>query len=197
MTLDEIRSRARACRTERTAVADASLSEAEFQTKTIAWCEQQAAEGNRQIALHLTQLAAYGSMPAETLRSHSSPGATVPALVALLGAPVVASRMLAQSGGVEFGLPPAERAKLLAKLDATLLALEIEEERLIEASEAAGAPIARRGDADPRAVLCVIDDDYVPVTFDEPPAPIPTATQEPAPPRERVSRSSYLGKRQS
>ncbi|TIN84869.1 hypothetical protein [Mesorhizobium sp.] len=43
--------------------------------------------------------------------------------------------------------------QLLAKFDAELLDLELAEESLVRAAEAAGIEILRRGDADPRAVL--------------------------------------------
>jgi hypothetical protein len=51
------------------------------------------------------------------------------------------------------GLPQEERAARLAEIDRQLLALEISEEAMIEEAEAAGIRIARRVDADPRAVL--------------------------------------------
>ncbi|TGQ94637.1 hypothetical protein EN851_03535 [Mesorhizobium sp. M8A.F.Ca.ET.208.01.1.1] len=50
--------------------------------------------------------------------------------------------------------PTAEAHKqMLAKLDAELLELEMAEEALLRAAEAAGIEILRRIDADPRAVL--------------------------------------------
>jgi hypothetical protein len=51
------------------------------------------------------------------------------------------------------GLPKAERPARLAEIDARLLELEREEEAIIEAAEEAGLEIARRADADPRAIL--------------------------------------------
>jgi hypothetical protein len=54
-------------------------------------------------------------------------------------------------------LPPmAARKAKTAELEAKIIAAEIEEERLIRAVEAAGIPILRRADADPRAVLARI-----------------------------------------
>lgn len=51
------------------------------------------------------------------------------------------------------GLPTAQRAAELEKLDRAILALEREEEALIEAAEAAGLEIDRRPDATPAVVL--------------------------------------------
>ena len=51
------------------------------------------------------------------------------------------------------GLPRDERAARLTEIDEQVLALEISEEAMIEAAEAAGIRIARRVDADPRAIL--------------------------------------------
>ncbi len=50
-------------------------------------------------------------------------------------------------------LPEAERGAEIARLDAETLAAELVEEKLIRMSEAAGIPVLRRGDADPRAAL--------------------------------------------
>lgn len=46
-----------------------------------------------------------------------------------------------------------EHRRMLAKLDAEILDLELVEESLVRAAEAAGIETLRRGDADPRAVL--------------------------------------------
>ena len=51
------------------------------------------------------------------------------------------------------GLPRKERAARLTEIDQQLLALEMSEEAMIEEAEAAGIRIARRVDADPRAIL--------------------------------------------
>ena len=47
----------------------------------------------------------------------------------------------------------AVRAERLVQIARKMLDLEVAEEGLIEASEATGSPLARRADADPRAVL--------------------------------------------
>lgn len=55
------------------------------------------------------------------------------------------------------GLPHAAREAKLATLEASLLKLERDEEKLIEHAGAAGIEIMRRVDADPRAVLDIIE----------------------------------------
>jgi len=92
------------------------------------------------------------------LRVRPSEDGTVdllPVLVHILGPDALSDvlvRHLTPTPGV---LTAAERTARLAEIDDALLTLEREEEAQIEASEAAGTPVARRADADPRAVLGV------------------------------------------
>jgi hypothetical protein len=58
-----------------------------------------------------------------------------------------------EAGG--WGLPDAERKRAIAALEARVFDLELKEERLIEQLEDGGVDIARRADADPRAVLAL------------------------------------------
>ncbi len=78
-----------------------------------------------------------------------------PVLAFVLGADVLAAALTPSLERFDEGPPAAHRAAKLAEIDRQMLELERAEEALIEASEAAGLPIARRGDADPRAVLGV------------------------------------------
>jgi hypothetical protein len=55
--------------------------------------------------------------------------------------------------GIEGGISQAEREKQTVALRDQLLALERQEEAVIEAATAAGQEVARRPDADPRVVL--------------------------------------------
>ncbi|TIS04589.1 MAG: hypothetical protein E5X14_22550 [Mesorhizobium sp.] len=75
----------------------------------------------------------------------------------LLGfaAPLLRQRLEKLSETYAAGDGPTADAhrQLLAKFDAELLDLELAEESLVRAAEAAGIEILRRGDADPRAVL--------------------------------------------
>lgn len=54
-------------------------------------------------------------------------------------------------------LPPDERDARAAKIAADLLVLEIAEEAAIRRAEAAGVPVDRRADANPAAVLALIE----------------------------------------
>ncbi len=78
-----------------------------------------------------------------------------PVLAFVLGADALVAALAPHLERFEDGPPAADRAAQIAEIDRQLLELERAEEQLIEASEAAGMPIARRGDADVRAVLGV------------------------------------------
>ena len=58
-----------------------------------------------------------------------------------------------QTTGAEPGLPLAERRAKLKDLDAEIHALEVSEERTIEALETEGVDVQRRPDADPAIAL--------------------------------------------
>lgn len=76
------------------------------------------------------------------------------ALVALRGAEAVEAALARHlDAEVPPGLDKAERSARLFQIEADLEALEIEEEKLIEASEQTDRPIARRRDAKPHLVL--------------------------------------------
>ena len=64
------------------------------------------------------------------------------------------------------GLPTAERPAALAEIDAAIRKFGVEEEQIITEAEAAGIELDRRGDADPRIVLSVVEE-----TSSEPPKP--------------------------
>lgn len=55
------------------------------------------------------------------------------------------------------GLPSDQRPAALADVDRRLFDMEVREERLIAAANAAGASIARRGNADPKAILAAAE----------------------------------------
>jgi hypothetical protein len=76
-----------------------------------------------------------------------------PILVSVLGAAAVRAAILDAIEQVPTGLPASERRTRVREIDAELDQLEGDEERLIEESEAAGRPIARRADARPEIVL--------------------------------------------
>ena len=66
---------------------------------------------------------------------------------------IVEERLEAAVAGREC-LTAAERVERVEKAAGELLQLELSEESLIRSLEAAGLPVERRADADPRAVLC-------------------------------------------
>jgi hypothetical protein len=80
-----------------------------------------------------------------------------PVMLRLFGPDMIADALMRHVAGEVPTPTAAERAVRLAQIERELFALECEEERLIEASETAGTPIARRGDADVRAVLGTVD----------------------------------------
>lgn len=144
--------------TQRQTITDAPRSHAETRARIEAWCTAQSAAADARIAQHVIS-AAYGSPIDEVLTVRAAPGAGMvdlaPVLASILGADVLASVLCRHLAQVEDGPTAADRAATLADIDAQLLAAEIEEEKLIEASEAAGAPIGRRPDASPAVVLGV------------------------------------------
>lgn len=80
-----------------------------------------------------------------------------PVMLRLFGPDMLADALMRHVADEAPTPTAAERAVRLAEIERELFALECEEERLIEASEAAGTPTARRGDADVRAVLGMHD----------------------------------------
>jgi hypothetical protein len=76
-------------------------------------------------------------------------------LVGVVGAGVLRDSFMARIDAKMPGMSEGERDQRAADLTAQLDALERDEERLICASEAAGAPIQRRPDARPEIVLGV------------------------------------------
>lgn len=82
------------------------------------------------------------------------------ALGAILGVDTVCSLMQPYIDALAPGIASEQRASTHAELTAELHRLEHVEEDLIEASEAAGMPIARRGSASPCVVLRVKGQDH-------------------------------------
>jgi hypothetical protein len=84
------------------------------------------------------------------------------------------------------GLPTAERPGAVAKLEAEIRELGVQEEALILEAEAAGIEIDRRGDADPRIVLSVVEE-----ASSEPPKP---QTKRPEVKKSKRSHPEWDGK---
>ena len=133
-------------------IRSAGPSRAERVADLESFCRGAAAAGDQRMAHHVAM-----DNPSEVFmaRDRTPDGAVNVAamLAALLGPEALAAilcRHLPEGGE---GPTAAERAERILGLDRELFESECAEERLIEASEAAGVPIARRADADPRAVL--------------------------------------------
>lgn len=135
-------------------IRNAGPSRAERVADIESFCRGAAAAGDQRMSLHV---AMGNSAEVFMARDRTPDGAVNVAamLAALLGPDALAAilcRHLPEGGE---GPTAAERAERILELDRELFEAECAEERLIEASEAAGVPIARRADADPRAVLGV------------------------------------------
>jgi outer membrane murein-binding lipoprotein Lpp len=147
---------------ERTALENQRLSRSEVGDKvrgTVQRWETEAAEQNR---LHLLWLAHdHGGVNLLTAPTTDTGAAGVyaklgPAAVLLLGAEVVAERLLAGIDEVPEGVDTDERLTRIAEIGAELDRLEAEEEALICAAEAEGIEVLRRPDARPEIVLAQV-----------------------------------------
>lgn len=178
-TLASIRARNEALQREHGALQNAEPNRAETAADFESFCRGAAAAGDQRLAYHT----ATGN-PADAFVLRCMPDGTVtvaPLLAALLGPDKLAAELCRHLPDGPGGPPAAERAERLAAVAAELFEAECVEERLIEASEAAGVPIARRADADPRAVLGVRD-----VMGDDTPPP-PVFDAMPSTPRESMT----------
>jgi hypothetical protein len=94
------------------------------------------------------------------MRVRPMPDGTVdlgPVMLRLFGPDVISDALLRHVADEAPTPTAAERAVRLAEIEREALALEVAEEAALEALEQAGTPVARRADADPRAVLGVHD----------------------------------------
>lgn len=176
LTIAAARERIAALSAERIALLNSPRDHASTRNEIGAWCSAQATIGDARLA-HRVAGVAFGNDLNEMLsvpisnpvtgiafgNDHKGP-LTVQAtatgmidmaalLAAVLGPNALCAALCRHLDQTESGPTAAERAERLAEIDRELLEIETAEERLIEVSEAAGAPIARRADANPRAVL--------------------------------------------
>jgi hypothetical protein len=152
--IDDLRAQVVALKRERAAVESAPQSAAETRAAINAACAQWAAAGAEQLA-PLVRGMAVGQEFATALRVPAQGVVDLGPILAHLLGPQALAKALLKTIDVPDGITPAERVTRLADLDARLETAEREEERLIDALERQGAYVARRGDADPRAVLKV------------------------------------------
>jgi len=152
--LERLREKIAGLQTQRATLARDTLSRTEVQAELAAYVERCALEG-RGILGFLIKDAATGSpfRGLLDLKSHGRGTDAAALLCALLPEPITSALCDIAAEVIPIGTPPGDRARQLAELDAQILALEIDEESMIEALEAAFVSVDRRPDADPRAVL--------------------------------------------
>jgi hypothetical protein len=132
----------------------AEPSRAERRTHTEAWCQAVALQGD-----NLLRQALADDNPAAAFAPFM-PGAPLPLaplLASLLGAEGLAAALSRFVGEMPEGLSAKKRAERTGQIRAELDRLERMEERLIVASETAGTPIQRRGNARPEIVLELVE----------------------------------------
>jgi hypothetical protein len=161
--IQSIRTAIAALQAERSQLLTYKLSRAEvraqIESRVSAWVEtarEEAASNLRDMALgrgahHLV------AEVSEASRSFAATANLAPLLAAFGGEKKVVAHLLADIDTVPEGLDATAKAARMDAIAAELDALEREEEQLIEASEAAGEPIARRVDSRPEIVLGVPD----------------------------------------
>ena len=144
-------------RAERDTLASVRCNCEEGRAVVAAWVEGMAAEGAAALRRDLEAVAGTGAFPGGSLKVRPDYGKDLaPLLVALIG-PKAITRALSEHLDALPDVPPAaERAALIAELDARADALEREEERLICESEDTPTPIMRRPDCRPEIVLALV-----------------------------------------
>ncbi len=153
-TIATIRDAIAALKADRTATTNAPRPRAESSADIDAQCRAWQ-EAGRSLFGYPVAMAAHGLSIRDALKVRPK-GDDVdlgPVLAFVLGADVLAAALAPSLERFDEGPPAADRAAKLAEIDRQMLELERAEEALIMESERAGTPVARRGDADARAVL--------------------------------------------
>ena len=187
----KIRKRIASLKSDLAALAASPVNHAESRSILDAWCADRAAEGDAQMAQRLAPCRT-GERLDDLLApmfpaSMVSPDMTC-VLASLIGPIALADKLWRHVADTESGPTAAERAERGKALSARLAALEIDDETHVLQSEAEGHPVARRGDADPRAVLA----SRSPALQRAEHADATLASDAPAP--ARMARSTYLKK---
>lgn len=142
-------------RRERRPIQEQRLDRAAVRAAVEGFAAALAANFDRRAAAVVGRVA-YGDRPADLVHEFglASERGLVSMLAGVVGPQALADAMLRSlDDRVPEGLDAETRAQRLAEIDADLLRFEVEEERIVEESEALGAPIARRADARPEVVL--------------------------------------------
>lgn len=163
--IEQLRQRIAALTAERSALTSAPRSHAETRADVERWCAAQATIGDGRIGHHVKGVAHSGDLndvfkvsaitgaPRGHAGAMPAPIDLAPMLASVLGPVALAEILGRHLPADDNGVTAADRRARIVEIEAELFEAECAEERLIEASEAAGAPIARRADMDPRAVL--------------------------------------------
>lgn len=149
--LESVRARNAALKAERDALQNATPNVADVSASLTARLRADAEASDRAARSRL--LAGEHEM---LMVARPKPDGTIdlgPVLLRLFGADAIAAALLRHVADQTATPTAAERAARRAEIERELMSCELEEERQIEASEAAGTPVARRPDADVRAVL--------------------------------------------
>lgn len=150
-SLAQLRARITELQAERAALRVSGDNHAEVCAGIDAFCRTAAARGDQALAY-----AVMSGTLGEGLTVRPGPGGVIdlaPLLASVLGADGLAAALQRHVQLMEDGPNAADRAARLAEIAAELDRIERDEERLISASEATGAPIARRADARAEIVL--------------------------------------------
>lgn len=152
--LETVRSRNGALKAERESLRTEAPNVADVRASLTARLRAEAESSDRSARAYLLN-GGYEHLLSAMPKSDGSIDLTR-ALVRLLGPDVVAEHLLRHVADMTTPLTATKRQARLAEIERELFEAECAEEQLIEASEAAGTPVARRADADPRAVLGVV-----------------------------------------
>lgn len=153
LSIETLRARIAALIAERHDLRNAAPTAAERHANVRAWCRAQAASAQGGIDYRV----GVGDF-SDLLAVRVTAGSRVelaPMLAAVLGADALADSLCRNLVETSDGPSPAEREARIVEIGRELDELETQEEAQIEASEATGRPIARRGDARPEIVLAV------------------------------------------
>lgn len=157
-SIKQLRTRIAALQRERETINAQERSREEVRAAVLQYAERLDAEFADRARYVLRRVAAGGRLSGMFNAALADFGADAAMpLVATLGAATVADAMLRHlESAVPAGLDAEARAARLSDIATELDALEIEEEALIEASEATAAPILRRPDCRPEIVLGMV-----------------------------------------
>lgn len=151
-SIETLRARIAALIAERDALRNAPPTAAERRANVHAWCRAQAANAQAGIAYRV-ETGDYSDLLA--VRVTGNRVDLAPTLAALIGPDGLADALCKHIADTPDGMAAEDREARVVEIGHELEDLETQEERLIEATESTGRPIARRGDARPEIILAV------------------------------------------